>query len=573
MTFSTSDHQQNNLTKKLIKLVAQQQDQIVQLKEHNVQQQEYIKALKAEILRLKKLSPKPDIKPNTKPSDDHSGNDSENQPSGDSEDVSPEDDDPGDNPGNKKSETGKPNENTRNKRKKPCKPPVDDEPVVTVPAEKLPPGSTRNGHVPFYIQEVEFKAMGIRYKLEQWITPDGKTITARPPKELHGHHFGPVLQCLILHQYFGSGVTQPQIKEWLWDIGISISAGEVNNLIIHNHEEFHAEKDEILATGIRCSHYLQTDDTGARHQGQNGYCTYIGNELFAWYGSTHSKSRVNFFDLLHRPYRTYTITEDALVYLKEHSYPKKWQKVLRGYIGITFISKEAWKAFMDDMGLTGSNNRRKASEALIYASLIHHGFSHNMTIFSDGAPQFNIFNHAQCWFHAERPLCKVIAVTEQQVQAQFWCRTWFWAIYRDLKAFKAAPSEAKAEQIRVDFHALIHTDTGCKPIQDALEGLAKIEKALLKVLDDPGLPLHNNLSESQIREHVKRRKISGGTRSDAGRHSRDTFASLKKTCRLYGLSFWDYLKSRLMGDGLFPRLSNLIEKASRQLPCGGASSF
>ncbi|MFK0570537.1 hypothetical protein [Endozoicomonas sp.] len=77
----------------------------------------------------------------------------------------------------------------------------------------------------------------------------------------------PVLQCLILHQYFGSGVTQPQIKELLWDIGISISAGEVNNLVIHDHEEFHAEKDEILATGIRCSRYLQTDDTGARHQG------------------------------------------------------------------------------------------------------------------------------------------------------------------------------------------------------------------------------------------------------------------------------------------------------------------
>ncbi|MFK0569996.1 transposase, partial [Endozoicomonas sp.] len=102
-------------------------------------------------------------------------------------------------------------------------------------------------------------------------------------------------------------------------------------------------------------------------------------------------------------------------------------------------------------------------------------------------------------------------------------------------------------------------DTGCKPIQDALEGLAKIEKELLEVLDDPSLPLHNNLSESQIREHVKRRKISGGTRSDAGRQSRDTFASLKKTCRLYGLSFWDYLKSRLTGDGLFPRLSSLIE--------------
>ena len=91
------------------------------------------------------------------------------------------------------------------------------------------------------------------------------------------------------------------------------------------------------------------------------------------------------------------------------------------------------------------------------------------------------------------------------------------------------------------------------------------QKELLLVLEDPGLPLHNNLSESRIREYVKRRKISGGTRSESGRQSRDTFASLKKTCRLYGLLFWDYLTDRLTGIGLLPRLGEVIEKASSGL--------
>jgi hypothetical protein len=58
------------------------------------------------------------------------------------------------------------------------------------------------------------------------------------------------------------------------------------------------------------------------------------------------------------------------------------------------------------------------------------------------------------------------------------------------------------------------------------------------------LPLHNNLSERDIREYVKKRKISGSTRSE----SRDTFASLKKTCRKHGVSFWHYLKARLLND-------------------------
>ena len=163
-----------------------------------------------------------------------------------------------------------------------------------------------------------------------------------------------------------------------------------------------------------------------------------------------------------------------------------------------------------------------------------------------------MFDHAQCWLHAERPLDKVIPVNEQQANAQYWCLNWFWDIYRDLKAFKAAPSEEMANKIRQGFDSLVHTQTNCSGLQAALGSLEVVKKELLLVLDDLTLPLHNNLSESQIREHVKRRKISGGTRSEAGRQCRDTFASLKKTCRQHGLSFWVYLTDRINGTGSFP---------------------
>jgi len=93
---------------------------------------------------------------------------------------------------------------------------------------------------------------------------------------------------------------------------------------------------------------------------------------------------------------------------------------------------------------------------------------------------------------------------------------------------------------------------------------------LLLILEHPWLPLHNNWSERQIREYVKRRKISGGTRSDQGQRCRDTFASLKKTCRQYGLSFARYLKDMLSGTGDISRLSNLIRDKSELLLCGSA---
>jgi hypothetical protein len=92
----------------------------------------------------------------------------------------------------------------------------------------------------------------------------------------------------------------------------------------------------------------------------------------------------------------------------------------------------------------------------------------------------------------------------------------------------------------------------------ALDRLYKNRNELLLVLDRPEIPLHNNLSENDIREYVKRRKISGGTRSDLGRQCRDTFISLKKTCRKLGVSFWKYLLDRISKRNEIPLLPELI---------------
>ena len=69
------------------------------------------------------------------------------------------------------------------------------------------------------------------------------------------------------------------------------------------------------------------------------------------------------------------------------------------------------------------------------------------------------------------------------------------------------------------------------------------------VLDRPETPLHTNGSENDIRCHVTRRKISAGTRSDAGRDCRDAFLGLSKTCSKLGIAFWDYLGNRLLVPG------------------------
>lgn len=69
------------------------------------------------------------------------------------------------------------------------------------------------------------------------------------------------------------------------------------------------------------------------------------------------------------------------------------------------------------------------------------------------------------------------------------------------------------------------------------------------VLDYPDVPLHTNDAENDIRCQVTRRKISGGTRSVAGRDCRDAFLGLMKTCTKLKIRFWDYLGCRLDAPG------------------------
>ena len=78
--------------------------------------------------------------------------------------------------------------------------------------------------------------------------------------------------------------------------------------------------------------------------------------------------------------------------------------------------------------------------------------------------------------------------------------------------------------------------------------------------------LHADGSEGDIRGHAKWRKISGGTRSDLGKRCRDGFASLKRTCRKLGVSFWDYLGDRIGQHGAIAPLPDIIrERAAAAL--------
>ena len=111
-----------------------------------------------------------------------------------------------------------------------------------------------------------------------------------------------------------------------------------------------------------------------------------------------------------------------------------------------------------------------------------------------------------------------------------------------------------------DFDRLFLQRSGYADLNEALKKIHAKKENLLLVLERLEIPLHNNPSENDIRQYVKKRKISAGTRSDLGRRCRDTFMSLKTTCRKLGVTFWRYLQDRINGLNTIPRLGDLIRK-------------
>jgi regulator of replication initiation timing len=441
--------------------------------------------------------------------------------------------------------------------------------TVVVKAEQVPQGSRFKGYDDYWMQELVIGTQTTRYRVEKWSSPNGELIRGNLPAVLAvegpGAHFGPTLQSFVLYQYYHAQVTEPLILEQLHEWGMKISSGQLHRLITQGKEQFHQEKDEILQVGLRVSRHIHVDDTGARHQGKNSYVTHIGNEWFAWFETTESKSRINFLGLLRAGHTDYVLGGEALEYMAAQKLPTEPLTKLAAASGQVFGDLGQWQAALKGWGISKERHVRIATEGALLGSVLEHGFNRDLAIVSDDAGQFNVLLHALCWIHAERVLAKLLGFNDSQRQDLERVRTEVWQLYRDLKAYQVEPTPEVKQALDDRFDTLCTTQTCFTSLNLALKRMQHNKRELLLVLERPDLPLHNNLSEGDIREYVKRRKISGGTRSDAGRRGRDTFASLKKTCRKLGISFWSYLNDRLRGQKRIPALPRLIE-ARAQAP-------
>ncbi len=435
---------------------------------------------------------------------------------------------------------------------------------VIQPDVPIPEGSRFKGYRYFTVQDLHISVHTTRYCLERWVTPDNKTLTGQLPTSLDNRHFGPQLVSYILYQHHHCQTTQPLLLEQLREWGVELSSGQINHLLLSGKDRFHCEKDTLLQTGLAVSPYITVDDSGARHQGKNGYVTQMGNEFFAWFQSTDSKSRINFLELLRAGKSDYRINDAALLYMQQQKLPETPLGKLRQHPRQAIASEEEWLAVLDDLSISHQRHRRIATEGALMGTVLDGGRCDDLVIVSDDAGQFNILLHALCWVHTERLIHKMIPLNDTHREEIEQIRDQIWRFYADLKGYKEQPDESLRTTLGRRFDEIFLQKTRYETLNQALKRIHANKTELLRVLDRPEIPLHTNGSETDIRDYVKKRKVSGGTRSDEGRQCRDTFASLKKTCRKLDISFWHYLLDRL-GVGLqpIPPLSDVIAERAR----------
>ena len=315
----------------------------------------------------------------------------------------------------------------------------------------VPTGSRFKRYANFVVQDLVLRVHTLRYRRERWVTPDGETVTAALPPAVTGH-FGPALHRFVLAQYHQGQVTVGRLLDQVRAIGIDVSRRYLVRLLIGGQELFRDEARDVLRAGLETARWITVDDTGARHKNRNGYCTQIGNDDFAWFRTTGSKSRLNFLECLRAGHTDYLVDDAALAYMRERALSGLAINLLAHHPVRQFADEAAFMAHLQALGLTDLDVLPDpvciATEGALWGAIRAHGFLCEAVVVSDGARQFDVGHHGLCWVHAERLVYRLDAFTDERRQIQSVVRGLIWEFYRDLLAFKRDPSARRRAEMR-----------------------------------------------------------------------------------------------------------------------------
>lgn len=439
---------------------------------------------------------------------------------------------------------------------------IDDTEVIKYEGS-LPDDAQYKGYRSTVVQDIVIKTNNIEFKLERYYSPsEGKTYEAPLPDYIEGE-FGAGLKSWVLFWYFHSRIPENRIHQMLSDVGISISAGEISNIIVKDHDNFHQEKTDIIKAGIQSSSYQHIDDTGARVKGTNQYFTVLCNDHFSAFFTNPKKDRLTVIGILsQKEGLSFLINPYTIGFLEERKLKAKIISSLKPFLKMSAMTREKFEKELNLLipDLKDLHRTMILEAAAITAYQENHSTPAIHRLVCDDAKQFYYITtlRALCWVHEERHYQKLVPFLPHHQKLVNDFRSKIWDYYYELTEYKKNPNEKDKIRLSNLFDEIFSTKNGYDDLDYRIQMTKKKKDSLLVVLDYPDTPLHNNPAELAIRMYVVKRKISFGTRSDDGTKSWETFFAIMDTCRKLGVNFRNYLYDRISNQNKMPSLSSLI---------------
>jgi FtsZ-binding cell division protein ZapB len=522
---------------------------VEELKQENDALREEVQQLRDEVNRLKGEQGKPKIKPGKKAGgSDHSSEKERRQPK------------------------------KRQRRRKVNRIKIDREEKLEVEQNQLPEDAEFKGYEAVTIQDLIIKTDNVRFLKEKYYSPSlHKTYLAPLPAGYKGE-FGPGIRSLVITLYYAAEMTEPKIVEFLENMGILISDGQVSNMLIKDNHNWHAEKNAVYLAGLQSSSWQHIDDTATRVDGDNQHCHIICNPLYSAYYTRPRKDRLTVIDILANRFETrFLLNGQTTEWLQTFAVPQWAQAAIAGWPQEAVLTHLELKALVQsDLGRLNKQQQARVFEAAALTAY------HSQTttpivpvLLSDDAPQFRYITaeHALCWVHEGRHYKKLMPVVAYHRKLLDDFRKQFWEFYRKLLAYRSQPSDEQAAQLEREFDTLFSTVTGYNNLDKRIAKTKTKKDRLLKVLKYPEIPLHNNPAELSARRRVRKRDISFGPRTQDGREAWDTFMTLVATAKKLGVSFYDYVFDRIAEVYALPSLAEIIQQQTPvSYPIGHGSS-